>query len=230
MSSAIVCNRELSFAYGENPTFALMALRPILVERAAAVCGEPLHLAVVPVGLERVAEQGNRRVAAHDDGVVGLHEEASPAEVGRAAHDDLRPAPVDDDRLVVLEAAHVLALDVGPAGRGDETVLRLRLTRVRLSVGPVVVDDHPQPAAELFEPRDDVRFAQVIGHDAHLGALVRDRLVQHLEDGVARLEAHPLEGFLCGWMSRLELEAVVRLCGQERRDRAPALVPVHERL
>jgi hypothetical protein len=54
-----------------------------------------------------------------------------------------------------------------------------------------VINDDLQPIAELCEARYDIGLVRLIGHNSDLGFLVLDRLVEHLEDRLPRLEAHP---------------------------------------
>ncbi len=79
---------------------------------------EGVHRVAGEIGFERLLEGGDRRGAGERHSIVRLHEEAAPAEVGRAA-DRLVHRPADHDELVVLQRAHVLALDVVLAGGGD---------------------------------------------------------------------------------------------------------------
>ena len=104
-----------------------------------------------PIVVEGRQEQFDRALAPQDHGVVGLHEEATPGEVGRPAHDRLHLRPVDHDGLVVLKLPHVLPLHVARTGRSDQALLRLRLSGMRLAMGAIVVDDHLDSAPELFE-------------------------------------------------------------------------------
>ena len=71
--------------------------------------------------VEVVVERGERQVhgllPVHDEGVVGLDVQAAPAQVGGPEDNVLRLRAVDDNHLIVLEALHVLPLDVGRAGR-----------------------------------------------------------------------------------------------------------------
>ena len=65
----------------------------------------------------------------------------------------------------------------------EDAVLRL-LSRV--------VDDHPQPFAEAFEPSEDVGLVQVVGEHVERDRRVRDEVVEEREDQVVRLETEPV--------------------------------------
>src|SRR5204862_4363124 len=75
---------------------------------------------VIPIVIEGVHEKADCAVALEDDSVVVLHKEASPREVGGAANGGFESRAVDDDGLVVLEAAHALTFDVGRSGGDDK--------------------------------------------------------------------------------------------------------------
>ena len=67
-----------------------------------------------------------------------------------------------------------------------------------------VVDDDLQTLPKLLEARYDVGFTEVVGHHTDLRLLVGNGLVEHLEDGVARFEAHPLQSLSSLRMGRNE--------------------------
>ena len=156
---------------------------------------------VVPVVIEGVHEKANRAVALEDDGVVVLHKEAAPGEVCRTANGGFEGGALDDDGLVVLEAAHVLALDISGTGGGDQALLRHVLGGGGFAVIVAVVDDHFEARAEMLEPGNDVGFVQIVGDDADLGQGIGDGLIEEVENSLARFEAHPVKGIGgLGWV------------------------------
>ncbi len=185
---------------------------------------------MLPVALERRRERRDGGRAAQGHRVVGLHEEPAPGEVRRAAQHGLRLLTVDHDRLVVLQVAHVLALDVVATRAQHEPPLGLRLGRLLFPVLVGVVDDHPQPAPELLEPGHDAGLVEVVRDDANARGAVGDRLIEDLQDGAPRLEAHPRQRLGDLRMGRGERQTRVAVGRQQRRDRPELVEPVDERL
>jgi len=68
--------------------------------------------------------------------------------------------------------------------------------RVAVPVFPIVIYDDPQAITQLLQARHDAGLIEVVHDDAYLCGGVRDRLVENLEDGAARLETHPGERFI----------------------------------
>jgi hypothetical protein len=185
---------------------------------------------VVPVIVEGLEEHFDRLLSAQHHRVVRLHEEPTPRKIRGSTDGPSRFRTVDDDRLVVLKLAHVLPFHVGGACRRGHAHLRLRLGRPFLAVRAVVVDDQFQSRAELLETRDDLRLVQVERHHSNLRFRVGDRLVEEIEDRLARLESHPRERLVGQRMRRLEGKPSVRVGRQQRRDVAFRLVSIDERL
>ena len=171
------------------------------------------------VTVEGGEEQIDGGLAGQHEGVVGLHEEAAPGKIGRAAHDLLHGRAVHGDGLVVLQAAHVLAVDVRPARRGHQASLGFGLGSARAAMALAVVDDDLERAAELLQTVDDFGQIEVVGDDADLG-LVGDGLVERLEDRGARLETHPGQRGDAVGVGRGEVEALGGLRRHQRVDRA----------
>ncbi len=220
MSSAIVDSRAFWAECGEKAIRASMPASFRSAHRAEGDAPNVADLVAVPVRVERVAERLDRVRSGDGQGVVVLHEEGPPAEVGRAAHGQVQVGAGDHDELVVLQVAHVLALDVGGPGRGDQPRGRRGLGRVGVAVGVRVVDDHGQPRAEAFEPVDDLGLVEVVGHRAHRRGHVGQGLVEHVEDDVAGLEPHPVQGLLGIGMGGHEAQPAVGAAGQQGVDGA----------
>ena len=121
---------------------------------------------------------------------------------------------VEDQHLVVLQALHVLALHIRFAGCLFEAFRGLRFSGIVFAVLFAVVDDDAQALAQLLEPADDLRLAQIVSNHAHLRGLVGDSLVEQREDRFARFEAHPGERLVLFRMRRLEFQSLVGLCRQ----------------
>jgi hypothetical protein len=130
-----------------------------------------------------------------EERVVGLDVETAQREVRRAAErtNSLAVPPHDED-LVVLLAAEVHALPLRPGrkqpGEGD----RFRAGLVRLFC--MIVDDRPQPPAEPFQSREDIRLLALVNHRVERERRVGLHLVQHFENQPPRLESEPVDS---GW-------------------------------
>ena len=59
---------------------------------------------------------------------------------------------------------------------------------------------------ELLEAADDLRLAEIVGDDTNLG-LFLDRLIEQVEDRLARFEAHPGERLVLLGMRGFERQA-----------------------
>ena len=130
----------------------------------------------------------------------------------------------------MLQLAHVLPLHLLRSGRRHKALSGLTLGRLRLAVGPIVIDDHAQSSPEFFQARHDLRLIQVVCHHADAGLRICDGLVEHLEDRTAGLEAHPGQGLLGLGVRRHERQAVIGLRRQESLDRPLGFVAIDERL
>ena len=226
MSSPILSSREFAAECGENATLASMFSRPRSTSsprrcpRTSSRCRSSCRTRPVP-------------------GPTGF----SPSTTSALLAWTYRPRQlrlvdpkttffvfaVDDDHLVVLQALHVLALHVGRAGCLLEAFRRLRFAGIVFAVLLAVVDDDAQLLLQLFEAADDLRLAEIVGNDAHLG-LFRDGLIEQLEDRLARFEAHPGEGLVLFGMRGLEFQALSAFAGSSVLIGPELLEAVHERL
>src|SRR5437016_13482379 len=72
-----------------------------------------------------------------------------------------------------------------------------------------VVDDDLNAVAEVFEPGDDFRLVEIVGHDANLRQGIGDGLIEDVENGAARFETHPVKGVGGFGMRGSEAKALV---------------------
>lgn len=182
-----------------------------------------------PIGVKRCLEGCDGAGPLQDHRIVGLNEETTPAEVGRAADSPRHRGALNDDDLVVLKIPHVVAPDIGSARRRDRTGFRLVLARSGLGMVAFVIDQDFQPRSNFLKARDHIRLAEIIGNDANFRS-IGDSLIEHLKDGTARLEAHPGQRLFCLWVSGDKAQPVRGQIGQQGRDRAGGLVAIDEGL
>ena len=72
-----------------------------------------------------------------------------------------------------------------------------------------VVDDDLEAAAEMLEPGDDLGLVEIVGDDTNLRQGIGDGLIEEVENGAARFEAHPIKGIGGFGMSGSEAKALL---------------------
>ncbi len=176
----------------------------------------------------------------HED-VVRVDVEAGHGEVRRSGQHLSGAAGVgDDEDLVVCVAAELSSLDLCRRLRCVEEELLELILGLRVLDGVVqscVVEDHPDAALlrQLEQDLHQVGLVQVVREDVEAKRLVRQHLVQQVEDLLASREAEPLVlvgvrvlvagGVGAGLLRRVEEELVS--CRADERLQSEM---VHERL